>query len=142
MGGEDVERRSRTGWREFAVTFRWPAGARCGRGWVVNAWNGCAVKVKPTSLLWNPPPSLLPSLLPLLSRFRRRSSPSTGLASMCFVPQLGNSESTTLGCTAHLLICINHYGPCVSRVAILVILDQGHWPFVGAAPNVVFVFEQ
>ena len=139
MGGEDVERRSRTGWREFAVTFRWPAGARCGRGWVVNAWNGCAVKVKPTSLLWNPPPSL------------------TSAAFSCFLGSVVDHRPVLawLPCALFpnwvilsprpsvvLLICINHYGPCVSRVAILVILDQGHWPFVGAAPNVVFVFEQ
>ena len=35
MGGEDVERRSRTGWREFAGTFRLA-------GWCeVRAWLGC-----------------------------------------------------------------------------------------------------
>ena len=50
------------------------------------------------SLLRNPPPSLLP----LLSRFRRRSSPSTGLASIYRLHRLNKAESTILCCTAHL----------------------------------------
>ena len=77
MGGEDVERRSRTGWREFAGTFGWPAGARCGRGWVVNAWNGCAVKVKPTSI------TATSSALWCASRV---PSPVTASGSNCFPP--------------------------------------------------------
>ena len=65
---------------------------RSDSGFPAFSYGAVATYLVSLSLLRNPPPSLLP----LLSRFRRRSLPSTGLASIYRLHRLNKAESTIL----------------------------------------------